>query len=81
MELFPDSMAREAIISPCASYRYRLERSWDDSLPWITWVMLNPSTADASVDDATIRRVVGFSRKFGAGAAWVVNLFQIQFLL
>ncbi len=37
--------------------------------------MLNPSTADASVSDRTIDRVVGFSRAWGYGSAQVVNLF------
>jgi len=37
--------------------------------------MLNPSTADADLDDPTIRKVVGFSRRAGYGVALVVNLF------
>ena len=37
--------------------------------------MLNPSTADGSRDDPTIRRVIGFSRRWGFASALVVNLF------
>jgi len=41
----------------------------------VLWVMLNPSTADAIIDDPTIRRVMGFSWREGFGALAVVNLF------
>lgn len=57
------------------SYRYRLSRVWDDKLPRIAWCMLNPSTASAFRLDPTIRRIIGFSRSWGYGAAEVVNLF------
>ena len=56
-------------------YRYRLSRVCDDTLPRIAWCMLNPSTASAFRLDPTIRRIIGFSRSWGYGAAEVVNLF------
>ncbi len=56
-------------------YRYRLRREWDASLPAIAFVMLNPSAADATIDDPTIRRCLGFARSWGYGALEVVNLF------
>lgn len=68
-----------AVISPCGTYRYRLER--DISIlpgPTIAWIMVNPSTADAENDDATIRKVLGFSRRFGAGRVIVGNLFAFR---
>lgn len=60
------------------TYRYLLTRTWNNDLPAITWVMLNPSTATASTDDQTISRVVGFSRSWGYGSAEVVNLFAFR---
>lgn len=71
-------MKRSAVISECGRYRYSLERCWDDGLPMVTWVMLNPSTADAETDDQTIRKCVGFARKWGAGRIRVVNLFALR---
>ena len=62
-----------ATISACGRYRYELARG--EGEPSICWIMLNPSTADASRDDPTIRRVIGFSRRWGFATAVVVNLF------
>jgi hypothetical protein len=66
-----------ADISVDGKYRYRLERRWSD-VPSLPFVMLNPSTADAEVDDPTIRRCVGFARREGAGGIIVVNLFGLR---
>lgn len=72
-----DYLSRTAVISGCGQYRYRLGRSWAaDTSPGrtVAFVMLNPSTADAMVDDPTIRRCVGFARDWGFAALEVVNL-------
>lgn len=66
-----------ALLSACRRYRYRLWRTWDSSKPVMVWVMLNPSTADAYEDDATIRRCVGFAKLWGFGGIVVVNLFAL----
>lgn len=71
-------MIRRATFGGDGTYRYLLTRTWDNDLPAITWVMLNPSTATASTDDQTISRVVGFSRSWGYGSAEVVNLFAFR---
>lgn len=71
-------MIKQAYISSCGRYRYVLGRIWNPNLPAVTWVMLNPSTADAEVDDPTIRRCIGFSKRWAYGAIKVVNLFALR---
>lgn len=70
-------MVSDATLSACGTYRYRLTRTWGEARP-LTYVMLNPSTADASVDDPTIRRCVGFARSSDYGGIVVVNLFALR---
>jgi hypothetical protein len=67
-----------AIIDTTEKYRYSLWRIWDDNLPRVTFVMLNPSTADASKDDPTIRRCINFAKDWGFGSLEVVNLFSYR---
>ena len=44
----------------------------------VVWIMLNPSTADDTVDDPTIRRCMGFTERFDRGVMLVVNLFTAR---
>jgi len=67
-----------AVFSPCGQYRYLLWRVWDAALPLLLWIMLNPSTADAEVDDATIRVCKGRAIRLGYGGIVVANLFALR---
>ena len=71
-------MTGGAVFSRDGRYRYRLWRRWKRSLPVVAFVMLNPSTADAQRDDPTIRRCIGFARRWGCGGIEVVNLFALR---
>jgi hypothetical protein len=67
-----------AIISEDGKYHYQLWRIWDNTKPLVLWIMLNPSTADADIDDPTIRRCIGFTRMWGYGGLYVGNLFAYR---
>jgi len=66
-----------AKISDDGRYRYLLERDWGPG-PRMIFCMLNPSTADATKDDPTIRRCTGFANREGCGGIKVVNLYALR---
>lgn len=74
IDIGPDGIA---VFSECDRWRYLLTRTWDKISPprIATWIMCNPSTADAFVLDPTIRRCVAFSKREGCTALIVVNVY------
>ncbi len=71
-------LERDAVISDCGKYRYLLRRTWDHAKPRVLYVMLNPSTADAEIDDATIRSCIRLAKGMGYGSFEVVNIFGLR---
>ncbi len=71
-------MQKDAIVSETGRYRYRLTRKWNDKDKNICFVMLNPSTADASVDDPTIQSCMRIAAMHGYGSLTVVNLYALR---
>jgi hypothetical protein len=69
---------RAAVISDCGLYRYMLRRAWDYERMRALVCMLNPSTADAEIDDPTIRSCVRLLRALGFGSVEIVNLFAFR---
>jgi hypothetical protein len=67
-----------AVLSPDGRYRYFLSRTWDDRRKVVAFIGLNPSTADATNDDPTIRRCIQFAKDWGGGSLWMVNLFAFR---
>lgn len=70
-------MVKGAILSPCRNYRYVLERRWGDG-PLVLFIGLNPSTADETEDDPTIRRCIRFARDWYYGGLLMGNLFAYR---
>lgn len=68
----------DATFSACRRYRYVLERRWDDDLPVVLFIGLNPSTADERADDPTVRRCTRFAKDWGFGSLILANLFALR---
>ncbi len=69
-----------AYFSPCRTWRYCLTR---DVAPLtgegtVAFIGLNPSTADETADDPTIRRCIGFARSWGYARLKMLNLFAFR---
>lgn len=69
--------ANSAVLSPCRLSRYELWRQWGDS-PTCVFIGLNPSTADEMNDDPTIRRCIGYAKRWGYGSLCMLNLFAFR---
>ena len=74
----------QVVLSNDEDYRYVLLRTLPvklargDSPRTLAFVMLNPSTADESQDDPTIRRCLAFAGREGFANLTVVNLFAYR---
>lgn len=72
-------LGSSARLSDCGRYRYELTRTWSRGLARrLVVIGLNPSTADATQDDPTIRRCVRFAQREGCGGLVMVNLFAFR---
>jgi hypothetical protein len=69
-----------ASISADGRYRYDLTRRWGDSElgPLAVFIMLNPSTADAGIDDPTVGRCRDFARSWGFDGLRVLNAYALR---
>ena len=67
-----------AEISACEKFRYALWRTWGPSERRVAFIGLNPSTADATDDDQTIKRCVDFAQRWGFDGLFMLNLFAFR---
>lgn len=73
-----ESMARDATFSECRTWRYSLTRFWHAGERPLVVIGLNPSTADETQDDPTIRRCIGYAKRWGFGSLVMLNLFALR---
>lgn len=59
-------------------YRYKLWRIWNNKLPLVLFIGLNPSTANEVEDDPTVRRCVNFAKRWEYGGIYMGNLFAVR---
>lgn len=71
-------MKNEAIFDKQKIYRYLLTRCFETGSKTVTFIMLNPSTADETLNDPTIRRCISFAKKLDAKKMQVVNIFAYR---
>lgn len=69
-----------AEFSDCRKYRYALWRTHDlqSQRRIVMFIGLNPSTADETVDDPTIRRCVNFAKAWGYTGIVMVNAYAYR---
>ena len=67
-----------AIFDASGRYRYWWSRRWDPTQPALTFLMLNPSTADATQSDPTVTRCQHYAQAWGFGTLVVTNLFAYR---
>ncbi len=67
-----------AKLSRCRHYRYALWRTWENEKPTVLFIGLNPSTADETNDDPTLRRCINFAKSWGYGGVCMANLFAYR---
>ena len=79
------AVTRQTIFSADRMYRYTLWREWSDDLfrnrtneGYVMFIGLNPSTADETQDDPTIRRCMGFVKRWGYLTLCMTNLFAFR---
>ena len=83
-EWFRDKLSSALIESPDGAlfsndrkHRFLLWRCWSKQGGLTLFVGLNPSMADETSNDPTIRRIIGFAKREGASGVLVANLFSL----
>jgi hypothetical protein len=71
-------MVSTAYFSANRRFRYTLVREWDAAKPKVAFIGLNPSTADETEDDPTIRRCIAYAKAWGKGGLLMLNMYAYR---
>lgn len=66
------------LFSKDRKHRFKLWRIWDETKPNCLFVLHNPSTADETKNDPTIRRCIQFAKSWGFGGVFIGNCFSFR---
>ncbi len=66
------------VFSEDRAYRYTLWREWNYGSGYCQFIGLNPSTADETRDDPTLRRCINFAKDWGFSAFCMTNIFALR---
>ena len=72
-----DNEPSGAVFTDDRTHRLYLWRRWNEQKPWVMFIGLNPSTANEGVNDPTVRRCVGFAKRWGYGGMFMCNVFTL----
>ncbi|MBU0846914.1 DUF1643 domain-containing protein [Patescibacteria group bacterium] len=72
-----DNEPRGAVFADDHTHRLYLWRRWNKQGPWVMFIGLNPSTADERRDDPTVRRCIGFAKRWECGGIFMCNVFTL----
>lgn len=66
-----------AIFTDERTHRIYLWRIWDRTKPLVMFILLNPSTANETLNDHTVRKCIGFAKRWGYGGIFMCNVFTL----
>ena len=64
-----------AVFSEDRKYRYTLVREFGADDGTVLFILLNPSSADETKNDPTVRRCMGYTKHWGYRRLIVANIF------
>lgn len=67
-----------ADFSPCRKWRYVLWRQWGAGDRFVSFIGLNPSTADETKNDPTVTRCINYAKRWGFDGMYMLNIFAYR---
>jgi hypothetical protein len=74
----PPGVEGRAVFSADGDHRYVLRREWDTEGGVAVFIGLNPSTAEADVDDPTVRKCWTWASEWDFGSMAMLNLYAYR---